>query len=166
MHKVENVMYMGQPYEVKLLTYPGKNTQIILRDGKFIVYINNRINENKQMPEAIQALRLWMIEKAQDIIRARTEELSKVIGVVFNNIRIKDTKTRWGSCSSKGNLNFNFRIVMSPEVVMDYIIIHELCHLKHMNHSQEFWRCVESYMPDYPKYKDWLRKKGMELYKL
>lgn len=111
-----------------------------------------------------QQLRFWMIDKAEELIKKRTDEYSKVIGVNYNNIRIKNTKTRWGSCSSKCNLNFNYRIIMAPEKVMDYIIVHELCHLKHMNHGKQFWETVALYMPDYKNHKDWLKVNGMKLY--
>jgi predicted metal-dependent hydrolase len=105
-----------------------------------------------------------MIVKAEELIKKRTAEYSNLIGVNYNTIRIKDTKTRWGSCSSKGNLNFNFRILMAPEQVMDYIIVHELCHLRHMNHGKDFWNTVAQYMPDYEKKKEWLKVNGMKLY--
>lgn len=166
MNQLDSIMYMGQQHEVKTLAYAGKNTQVIFRENRFVVYINNKINGNKQLQEVAQGLRLWMIEKAQEKLPCRTKELGKIIGVDFHNIRIKDTKSRWGSCSSKGNLNFNFRIIMAPKEVTDYIIIHELCHLKHMNHSKEFWTSVEEYMPDYEMHKEWLKTRGMELYKL
>lgn len=164
MNEMKSIMYRGIEHEVKIMAYPGKNTQVIFRENKFFVYINNKLEGNKLVQEAAKVLRLWMIEKAQELIKPRTQELSREIGVSFNGIRIKDTKTRWGSCSSKGNLNFNFRLVMAPQEVMDYIIIHELCHLRHMNHSKDFWNAVAQYMPDYEVYKEWLNKNGMRLY--
>ncbi len=116
------------------------------------------------MKEIEEHLRFWMIDKAEELINKRTVEYSEIIGVKYNNIRIKNTKTRWGSCSSKGNLNFNFRIIMAPQAVMDYIIVHELCHLKHLNHSKKFWSAVALYMPDYENHKEWLKVNGMKLY--
>ncbi|MDF2892841.1 MAG: family peptidase [Clostridia bacterium] len=164
MKKLDNIMYRGQAYEVKLISYPGKTNQIIFRDNKFNVYINNKLQGGRATQEAAQHLKSWMTERAEEVIKKRTHEYSNLIDVSYNTIRIKDTKTRWGSCSSKGNLNFNFRILMAPEQVMDYIIVHELCHLKHMNHSKEFWNTVAQYMPQYEKQKEWLKVNGMKLY--
>jgi predicted metal-dependent hydrolase len=161
---IKSIMYGGQEYKVKLTPYSGKATQIIFRDNEFNIYINNKVTESKLTKEAAQHLKLWMIEKAEELIKKRTAEYSVILSVKYSNIRVKDTKTRWGSCSSKGNLNFNFRILMAPERVMDYIIIHELCHLKHMNHGKMFWETVAFYMPDYEKHKEWLKVNGRMLY--
>lgn len=157
------VLYRGAECSVKLMSYPGKKTQLVFRENSFIMYINNNYEESKRYSEAVKHLELWLREKAREAICERAEEYSKLIGVCYSNIRIKDTKTRWGSCSSKGNLNFSWRIIMAPVVVMDYIIIHELCHLRHMNHSKEYWKTVEQYMPDYKQYKEWLKVNGAKL---
>ena len=157
-------MYRGQEYEVKRTFYQGSTTQIIFRDGLFNIYINSKTSENKLEKELTKQLRLWMIDKAEELIKKKTAEYSITLGVKYNNIRIKDTKTRWGSCSSKCNLNFNYRIIMAPPEVMDYIIVHELCHLKHMNHGKKFWEEVALYMPEYKKHKDWLKVNGRLLY--
>ena len=161
---IDSIIYRGQEHKIKLIAYPGKGTQIIFRNDEFIIYINNKVAGSKLAKEMAQQLRLWMVDKAQEIIKNRTAEYGVALGVNYNNIRIKDTKTRWGSCSSKGNLNFNYRIIMAPQAVMDYIIVHELCHLKHMNHGKEFWEAVAQYMPDYKKYKEWLKVNGRLLY--
>ena len=77
----------------------------------------------------------------------------------YNNIKIRDQKTRWGSCSSKRNLNFNYRLIFLPRGLAEYIVIHEFCHLAHMNHSKEFWALVEKLSPDYKKHKKLLKEK-------
>lgn len=166
MNKLDKILYKGQAHEIKLMVYAGRATQVIFRDNEFCIYLNNKLGAGEQIKAALQQLRVWMLEKAEGEIKARVKEFSNIIGVSYNNIRLKDTKTRWGSCSSKGNLNFNFRIIMAPKDVMDYIIVHELCHLKHMNHSKAFWDTVAQYMPDYEMYKEWLKKNGMNLYLL
>jgi predicted metal-dependent hydrolase len=76
---------------------------------------------------------------------------------------IREQKTRWGSCSKKGNLNFNWKLIMSPPWVIDYVVIHEICHLRHLNHSKEYWALVEYYMPEYKSAREWLKKNGAKL---
>lgn len=161
---LKSIIYRGQEHEVRLTLYQGSTTQIIYRDGIFNIYLNSKVAENKVAKEMSKQLRFWMIEEAAELIKKRTAEYSTILGVNYNNIRIKDTKTRWGSCSSKRNLNFNYRIIMAPDNIMDYIIIHELCHLKHMNHGKKFWETVELFMPDYKECKEWLKLNGMKLY--
>ena len=111
-----------------------------------------------------EKLEKWYRREAAAIFEEKAEEFAKRLHVSFEDIRIKDQKSRWGSCSSKRNMNFNWRLLMAPEPVCDYVIIHELCHLVHMNHSADFWNLVESICPDYRQYKKWLREKGKQLY--
>ena len=101
-------------------------------------------------------------EQALTVIPPKVEALAQVLAVSYGRITIRKQRTRWGSCSSKGNLNFNCLLMLCPDDVVEYVIIHELCHRKHMNHSQEFWAMVERYCPDYKKRKAWLKANGNE----
>jgi predicted metal-dependent hydrolase len=91
----------------------------------------------------------------------RIAYFNKIYGYSFNKINIKNQKTRWGSCSKKGNLNFNYKIALLPSRLSDYIIVHELCHLKEFNHSQKFWNLIARAIPDYQSIKDELRQGGV-----
>lgn len=102
-------------------------------------------------------------EKARSLIKERISVLNKAYGFAFNNISIRDQKTCWGSCSKKGNLNFNYKLVFLPERMRDYVIVHELCHLLELNHSRRFWELVSKTFPDYMEIRRGLRRKGMEL---
>ena len=93
----------------------------------------------------------------------RCAELQKLTGGTYTKITIRNQKTRWGSCSQTGTLSFNYRLMMAPPAVIDYVIIHELCHITHMNHSKSFWNKVASVMPDYAIHKQWLKEHGHEL---
>lgn len=101
-----------------------------------------------------------MKDEAKRVIPDRVKYYAGIMGVTFGKITIKNQKTRWGSCSSKGNLNFNCLLMMTPDKVRDYVVIHELCHLKQMNHSKMFWAEVEKVMPDYKVYRQWLSQNG------
>ena len=102
--------------------------------------------EKREMPEAEKK---YYRNLAREVLGARTGYYARKMGVTYGRISIREQKTRWGSCSSKGNLNFNYRLYYMPEELMDYVIIHELCHRKYMNHSKEFWDEVSRYCPDY-----------------
>jgi len=96
--------------------------------------------------------------KAKALALNRIEHFNKIYNFKFDKINIKNQKTRWGSCSKKGNLNFNYRVVLIGERLADYIIVHELCHLKEFNHGKKFWNLVEKTIPDYLKIKKELKK--------
>lgn len=104
-----------------------------------------------------------MAEKAVKIIPDKVRHYAELMGVTYGRVTIRNQKTRWGSCSSKGNLNFNCLLMCAPEKVLDYVIIHELCHRMEMNHSKRFWLLVEKYMPSYREQVRWLREQGTEL---
>lgn len=97
-------------------------------------------------------------ETARRIAKERLEYFSKIYGIQYNKISIRNQKTRWGSCSVKGNLNFNYKIALLPPESADYIIVHELCHLRHFNHSQDFWQLVSQAIPDYKRIRREIRK--------
>ena len=104
-----------------------------------------------------------LAEEALKVIPERVEYFAKVIGVTYGKITIRNQKTRWGSCSSKGNLNFNCLLMLAPPEVLDYVVVHELCHRKQMNHSKAFWAEVEKVCPDYKAAKKWLKEEGSQL---
>ena len=84
------------------------------------------------------------------------------MGVSYGSITVREQKTRWGSCSAKGNLNFNWKLVLMPEEILEYVVVHELAHRLQMNHSMEFWDEVEKILPDYRKRRQWLKENGQK----
>ena len=100
---------------------------------------------------------------AQDYLPGRLDALASELGLPYRQLRIKNQKTRWGSCSAKRNINLNLRLMMTPDAAIDYVIIHELCHLRHLNHSPAFWRLVGSRCPDYQLWRAWLRRNQARL---
>lgn len=104
-----------------------------------------------------------LAKKAREIIPPRANYYAAKIGVTYGSITIRNQKTRWGSCSVKGGLNFNCLLMLAPIEVLDSVIVHELCHRKHMNHSKAFYDEVLKAYPEYYKWHDWLKKNGAEL---
>ena len=103
-----------------------------------------------------------LYDTARDIIPKRCDYYSNIIGVDYRNITIRSQKTRWGSCSSRGNLNFNIALMLVPEEILDYVIIHKLCHRIEMNHSDAVWNEVCMILPDYKERRKWLKNNGDE----
>ncbi len=118
------------------------------------------IKKQKKEPALTNADIEKLCQKALSVIPDKVKYYAEIMGVTYGRITIRNQKTRWGSCSSKGNLNFNCLLMLMPDKVLDYVVVHELCHLKQMNHSKKFWKEVERYMPDYKNYKKWLNDNG------
>lgn len=128
-----------------------------------------KIKETKERVEAEPTEKLTrekviaLAEEALKVISERVEYFAKVIGVTYGKITVRNQKTRWGSCSSKGNLNFNCLLMLAPPEVLDYVVVHELCHRKQMNHSKAFWLEVEKVLPDYKEARKWLKEDGSQI---
>lgn len=129
----------------------------------------NRIEYKKVQYEAMKAEHLTseelraLAEKARKYFPERVAYYAGLMGVDYGRITIRNQRTRWGSCSSKGNLNFNCLLMLTPAEVIDYVVVHELCHRKEMNHSKAFWREVESVLPDYKNSVKWLKEEGSKI---
>lgn len=126
----------------------------------------------KQQELAEKSRELPVLEKADEqrarlqarhVLTEKTNMYASLMQVDYGKITIRDQKTRWGSCSSKGNLNFNWRLILAPEAVLDYVVVHELAHRLQMNHSPAFWKIVERILPDYQMQRRWLKEHGEEL---
>jgi hypothetical protein len=100
---------------------------------------------------------------ARALVEVLAAPEASALGVSYERIAIRDQRTRWGSCSSRGTLSFNWRLVLAPPEVMDYVVVHELCHLRHPDHSPRFWRLVEERRPGFAAQRTWLREHGAEL---
>ena len=111
------------------------------------------------LPFTAEEIRI-MTDQAQGDIPRRVARFAPIVGVTVGRITIRHQKTRWGSCSAKGNLNFNCLLMLCPEKVRDYVVVHELCHRKELNHSATFWSLVECVMPGYKDHHLWLKKHG------
>lgn len=122
-----------------------------------------RQKESEKIPKLTMDEVKQLAERATKVIPEKVRHFAESMGVEYGRITIRNQKTRWGSCSGKGNLNFNCLLMLVPEDVMDYVVVHELCHLIEMNHSKAFWQQVEQVMPDYKEHRKWLKEHGSEI---
>jgi predicted metal-dependent hydrolase len=143
----EEFLYLGEFYKLQIKTHTNFAFKF---DG------SNFILSEKAIPQAKPLFENFYKSKARAIITSRVYDIALKLGVKFNNLKITSAKTRWGSCNSKGNVNFSWRLIMAKPIVIDYVIIHEFCHLFELNHSENFWKLVEKIMPDYKLQKKWL----------
>lgn len=109
----------------------------------------------------MDCIETWYKKNARNIITMRVDQYAKVMGVTYGRISIRSQKSRWGSCSSSGNLNFNWHLIMMPSKILDYVVIHELAHRIEMNHSKKFWEIVSKVCPEYKQRKLWLKENGL-----
>ena len=123
----------------------------------------NRILARPRMAPLTEAEKKALAAQAKNILPRKAEFWAGQVGVSYGRITIRMQKTRWGSCSAEGNLNFNLLLLLAPEAIQDYVVVHELCHRKEMNHSARFWAEVEKVLPDYRARVRWLKDNGGSL---
>lgn len=161
----EKLPYLGRKYRLKVIEDPEANeVKVQLYHGKFYIRVRADITGRERSQLIRQHLIKWYREHADSRIRERVEYYQNKIGITPNSINVKKQEKRWGSCSSKGNLNFNWKLIMAPMAIIDYIVVHELVHLVHPNHSKKFWSMVEFIISDYKERQEWLRINGNLLY--
>ena len=146
--------YLGKNYVLRIIQ--SDETFIKLKNGSFVVAIpKNDLGK----AEKVQALlSLWFRVHANKYLQARTVKFAKIIGVSPISVSVKNYKARWGSCTINGALDYNWKIIQAPRKIIDYVVVHELCHLLEHNHSPKYWSYVEKFMPNWKESKDWLKK--------
>lgn len=157
------LLFQGEAYALRIAAKEQNrqresDSSVEISGRTIIVYAKKEIET-----EVRRNLLEWYYEMARQWICRRTAYYNRELQEPINRICIKDQKSRWGSCSSKRNLNFNWRIIMAPPEVADYVVVHEMCHLRHLNHSSEFWAEVAGILPDYKVRRQWLRAHGGSL---
>jgi predicted metal-dependent hydrolase len=154
----EAFSYLGRNYRLKVAE--GELTPIKLVQGRLTISAPNDPSQHKLVKYALTS---WFRRRAELKLREKIIRYSLIVGVETNGYKVKDFQSRWGSCTPRGRVDFNWKIIMAPNRVVDYVVVHELCHLKQHDHSPQFWKLVESIMPDYLESKEWLRVNGASL---
>jgi predicted metal-dependent hydrolase len=134
---------------------PGQVAPVKLKHGYLQVTVTPDQKSDQQLIR--QRLRDWYLHRAIDKLEQKSIKYSEQMGVQPTQIKVKEYKSRWGSCNTRGEISYNWKIIMTPHRIVDYVVIHELCHLIHHNHSPEYWHQVRSIVPDYQEKRDWLK---------
>ncbi|MDD3626210.1 MAG: M48 family metallopeptidase [bacterium] len=148
----KKILFLGKEYTIDIVFIEGEKTGFFLENNLMIFYV-----QKDDIPIRNQIITI-LTETAQRELYFRTVKLSEIMDLSFNKITVKDQKTLWGSCSPDNNLNFNWRLIMCPLPVLEYIIIHELAHITVKNHSKRFWNIVTRFCPEYKLHQRWLRE--------
>ncbi len=143
--------YLGEQYPLRI-SATGKYS-LNFSNGEFVL-------ADRFRSRAKDRLLSWYKREAKKVLLERVEFFAQKHGLVYRLVRINAARTRWGSCSGKGSLNFTFRLVMAPISVIDYVVAHELAHLAHPNHSQKFWQAVAVIYPNFERERRWLKENG------
>lgn len=146
----ETYLYLGK--EKYLALEPGKKSLVRLNNDKLTV----SLPESKPTDHIKTLIIKWYKDMAKDILEDRTALYAPQVGKTAKKISVRSARGRWGSCSASGNISYNWKLIMAPLDVIDYVVVHELCHLVHPNHSRSFWALVASIMPDYKEHSRWL----------
>jgi predicted metal-dependent hydrolase len=146
----ERFLYLGKEYPLKIIQ--AAEEPLTFNNGFCLIDSWQKHGE--------YLFTFWYRWQAKRLFSEHAKACSHLTGIEYSAVKVSNAKKRWGSCSSAGNLNLNWRLIMAPPQITDYVIIHELAHRKHMDHSKEFWSLVESYCPDYRKHLAWLKKNG------
>jgi predicted metal-dependent hydrolase len=157
----EIIPYLGQTLRLVVTHGLENRARVEAVGGTLVVHIPPHPDPAPELQELVMAAVVgWYKNQARALLPSRIEALKSRLGFHPARVAIKDQRTRWGSCSSKGNVNLNWRLILCPPPVMDYVVIHELCHLKIHSHSASFWQLVASVVPGYKTYKKWLESCG------
>lgn len=146
----EKIPFMGSTIELTIVADDGKDASPVLKDKKLFI---PRVSGDKSRTQILEG---WYREQAALIFKEKADGFQKIMGVHYNRITIRGQRKRWASASPLGNLSINWKLLLAPEKIIDYVIMHELAHFKYMDHSRKFWEYLARYCPKWREYRKWL----------
>ncbi|NSW57424.1 MAG: M48 family metallopeptidase [Armatimonadetes bacterium] len=159
----QELRILGEPVRLVICRTPQRRGTVRVAEGEMTIAVPETVGEDRVGQTARGLLRQWLGDEALKVVRQRLPEFARRLGVSPAKVTVKDMKTRWGSCGRNGNISISYRLVMAPPEVMDYLIVHELCHLLQPNHSREYWALVAGIMPEYRRHRTWLKEHSLTL---
>ncbi len=159
----ETFSYLGRDSLLTVVVAAGSSrSQVVLTEDRLLVTIG-AVPEEAQEERVKTALLKWYKSAARQCLEAAVERWSPVVGARPTAVKVRNQRRRWGSCSHNGSLNFNWRLVMAPAGILDYVVVHELCHLREPNHSARYWDLVSQVMPEHTDHRKWLKENAVLL---
>ena len=155
----EGFLYLGRSY--RLLLVAEQNEPLLLKNGRFS--LRRDLVDAGSIAAAQSAFRDYYIARGQERINQRVNYYAPKVGVIPHALSVRELGNRWASCSPTGDLSFHWKCMMAPQTIIDYIVVHELCHFHHLDHTDAFWNEVDKVIPNYGERKEWLRKNGAGL---
>lgn len=160
----KKLLFRGNELSIKISKSPFPQTRLIQKGDTLSISLSSLFKtEEEQTKEICNQIMVWYKAQARRYFTQEVESAKLNYKFSYNDISIKDTVSRWGSCSTQKNFNFNWRLVMAPPEILSYVVNHEIAHLTYMNHSKEFWALVAQRYPKYKEAKSWLTKNGSNL---
>jgi len=154
----ESFTYLGRNYRLKCIS--DATGQVKLKNGYLNVPVAECVSGSALEQSVQQSLHGWYQSRALEKLKEKTKRYSSILGVNPQSVDVKEYKARWGSCSSSGDVTYNWRIIIAPHQIVDYIVAHELCHLLEHNHGPKYWKLVQSVIPNYKEHREWLKVNG------
>lgn len=149
---LKRLLVKGVPHPVAIDLGKRKRGAVSIDRGRVLIEAPDDSDET-----ALKILERWLIKRCREELEPRTAQIAAKIDIPYKRIYFRNQRTRWGSSSGRGNISYNWRIIMTPPAVQDYLIIHELCHQRFLNHSPDYWQLVERYFPAYREAEKWLK---------
>ena len=156
----ESFQYLGKNYRLKAIK--GAQAGVKLNRGYIEVTTKKSIKATDKVIR--EQLINWYMDLAIVRFKEKTFKYAKQLDVIPKSITVRDYKSRWGSCSVKGDISFNWRVILAPQQIVDYVVVHELSHMIQHNHSLKYWKLVEKLMPNHKEHKEWLKVNGSRLF--
>ena len=154
----ERFTYLGRNYLLKVVN--GRASSVKLKNGSLMVTLPDESNSSDKIKDVLIQ---WYRIQAEQKLREKVDRYAKIVGTHPTSVSVKTFKSRWGSCSANGNIQLNWKIIISPHRIVDYVVVHELCHLLEHNHSPRYWKQVARVLPDHKECKAWLKENGRTL---
>ncbi len=151
----KQLMIFGRSYQKEITIDSNQPSKVLIGKNKVLINLHSDNTDQNQVVEK------FLKNTAIHYLTTKTNQLAKKMKVKFSKLSFRAQTTRWGSCSSKGALSFNWKLVHFPPEVIDYVIIHELAHLEHLNHSADFWQLVAKFCPEHKLHQGWLKRQGI-----
>jgi predicted metal-dependent hydrolase len=158
------IPYQGSHLPLSIKATSAKTLKVqLLPDSRFLVYLPVSVEPNQSSERIRLALQQWMKQQSRQLAQRIIDKHSTRFALHPRSLKIKTQKSRWGSCGPHDDINLNWLLILAPPIIMEYVVIHELCHIRHKNHSREFWSLVGQHMPEYLQHRRWLRQHGAGL---